>query len=114
VSRLDYADYLESAAWLALRERAIERDGRRCRLCNGQRELQVHHRTYERIGHERLDDLTTLCRRCHKRYHAEPAAPKRRPNRKRKPQTLADSMAAMQRRNAKAAKRKPGTTPAAD
>ena len=29
----------------------------------------VHHRTYERIGKERLDDLQALCGKCHKQQH---------------------------------------------
>lgn len=28
-------------------------------------ELEVHHKTYARYGHERPDDLVTVCRRCH-------------------------------------------------
>ena len=31
--------------------------------------LEVHHLTYERAGHERLEDLQTLCHLCHCREH---------------------------------------------
>lgn len=31
--------------------------------------LQVHHRTYERIGNEGLDDLIVVCPRCHMKIH---------------------------------------------
>ena len=41
----------------------------RCQLCNTGGSLQVHHRTYQRRGYERLDDLTVLCRKCHERQH---------------------------------------------
>jgi hypothetical protein len=34
----------------------------RGQLCNGRGVLQLHHRTYERVGDERLDDLTVLCK----------------------------------------------------
>jgi replicative DNA helicase len=31
--------------------------------------LEVHHRTYERIGQERSEDLTVLCDVCHGLFH---------------------------------------------
>ena len=60
-----YDDYLRSGAWRALREQVFARDGGRCVLCNHAEDLEVHHRTYERLGKENLNDLTTLCRQCH-------------------------------------------------
>jgi 5-methylcytosine-specific restriction endonuclease McrA len=61
-----YREYLRTDVWKRLRREALERDGRRCRLCNGTDTLQVHHRYYpERLGTETADALTTLCRRCH-------------------------------------------------
>jgi sirohydrochlorin ferrochelatase len=47
----------------------LRRAGYRCRLCNlGSPDvvLTVHHRTYERLGKELADDLTTLCMECHR------------------------------------------------
>ena len=65
-----YVQYIGSAAWRQspARLEEIEASGRRCRLCNadsGQDQLQVHHRTYERLYAELAEDLTTLCARCH-------------------------------------------------
>ncbi len=61
-----YRDYMQSEAWKRLRRQALERDGRRCRLCNGSEALQVHHRYYpEVLGTETVDALTTLCGSCH-------------------------------------------------
>jgi hypothetical protein len=31
--------------------------------------LDVHHRTYENKGKEKLGDLTVLCRECHTKFH---------------------------------------------
>jgi hypothetical protein len=31
--------------------------------------LEVHHRTYERLGDERDEDLEVLCTRCHEQHH---------------------------------------------
>ena len=53
----------------------IARDGGRCVVCYAQGDLQVHHRTYERIGYERLSDLTTLCADCHGMFHGKQYLP---------------------------------------
>lgn len=66
-----YDLYLRSPLWGQKREGALRRDGYRCRLCNSPDNLNVHHRTYERRGYERLDDLTTLCRDCHAKHHGK-------------------------------------------
>jgi hypothetical protein len=29
----------------------------------------LHHRNYDRLGHERFDDLIPLCRACHEQLH---------------------------------------------
>lgn len=61
-----YAAYMDSPEWQALRHEALERDGRRCRLCNARRGLEVHHRYYPAVmGTETVDALTTLCHPCH-------------------------------------------------
>jgi hypothetical protein len=72
----EYDAYLLSPQWQELRQQALERDGHRCRVCNSAKRLDVHHRTYERFGHEDLDDLTVLCRGCHERYHGPFDKPK--------------------------------------
>jgi 5-methylcytosine-specific restriction endonuclease McrA len=66
---LSYKEYLLSDHWLDLRRKILKRDGFACRLCNARTDLNVHHRSYERIGREREDDLITLCRRCHEIFH---------------------------------------------
>jgi hypothetical protein len=68
-----YWQYIRSSAWLESEARLEElrRAGYRCRICNrGPYEIQieVHHRTYARLGHERPEDLTTLCIDCHRLY----------------------------------------------
>jgi 5-methylcytosine-specific restriction endonuclease McrA len=61
-----YRAYLQTDGWKRLRREALERDGRRCRLCNSAGDLQVHHRYYPAVwGTETQDALTTLCGRCH-------------------------------------------------
>ena len=66
VVRGDYAAYLRSFAWRALRDRVLERDGGRCVYC-GEPAVEVHHENYSRVGREQLDDLSAVCRACHLR-----------------------------------------------
>ena len=67
-----YAAYLRSDAWKAAAAAALDRAGHRCAVCNADRwfsRLDVHHRTYERLGAERPEDLVVLCRHCHSLFH---------------------------------------------
>jgi hypothetical protein len=66
-----YNDYLKTDYWKAVSDAVKKRDGYRCRICNSQHDLSAHHRTYDHRGREMdfLDDLTTLCRRCHGIFH---------------------------------------------
>ena len=43
--------------------------GHKCRICADTAALEVHHNTYERLGHERAADLVVLCRACHQLFH---------------------------------------------
>lgn len=69
--RTYYEGYLQSAHWRHVRGLALARDGYRCRQCRARHGLQVHHLTYRHLWHEEehLEDLRTLCRRCHRRAH---------------------------------------------
>ena len=65
---VNYQAYILSDAWRAKAESAKKRAGYRCQLCNSHRDevqLETHHRTYERLGHEDPEDLTVLCADCH-------------------------------------------------
>jgi uncharacterized protein with PIN domain len=65
----NYHDYLKSEQWEIKRQEKFKQVGKRCQVCNGSYRLQIHHRTYDRIGKEKLDDLTVLCSTCHKLFH---------------------------------------------
>lgn len=65
---INYYEYIESDEWKEKSRLAKERVGNRCQLCNrpsNEVELNTHHRTYERLGHEDDNDLTVLCKDCH-------------------------------------------------
>lgn len=68
--RMDYDAYLQSDGWKDKRREALHRASNRCQVCNSQTSLDVHHRTYERLGFEHNEDLTVLCRECHELFHA--------------------------------------------
>ena len=65
----DYQSYIRSAEWLRIRELKFHYAGRKCERCGSARELQVHHKTYARLGNEYLADLEVLCGACHERHH---------------------------------------------
>ena len=66
---MDYQAYLRSPIWQAKRELILDFYGNKCAVCNSTDGVDVHHRTYERIGHERWSDLVALCRYCHSLHH---------------------------------------------
>lgn len=75
---MDYETYIKSPQWRALSQKTIDLAGGRCRTCNATGPiLQAHHRTYERLGNEDLDDLTCLCQRCHLLFHSAVNTPSR-------------------------------------
>lgn len=70
LATMPYHWYLQTLEWRWRRNAILRRDRKRCVRCHTRySELHVHHRTYERRGHERLDDLMTLCERCHAKEH---------------------------------------------
>jgi 5-methylcytosine-specific restriction endonuclease McrA len=100
--------YLRSEHWLRTRHAALKRADHRCQVCNGDQALDVHHRTYERLGAELPGDLTVLCRDCHALFHAR--LPKRRPHREPRPGTpkIEKALSKRQRRAQRKRDGKPG------
>ena len=66
----DYEAYLRSPEWEAKKAeyRANPRLPQACVVC-GNRRVDLHHRTYLRVGRERLTDLVPLCRDHHDEAH---------------------------------------------
>lgn len=65
-----YDEYIQSAAWYAVRRRYRASDlPQNCQLCGSDENTVLHHRTYERVGREELTDLIPLCRECHGIVH---------------------------------------------
>jgi 5-methylcytosine-specific restriction endonuclease McrA len=66
---MDYAEYRQSPEWRKKAREAKSRAGWQCALCTGQELLEAHHRTYARLGRERISDLVVLCWKCHRKHH---------------------------------------------
>lgn len=65
-----YRGYIASPEWAARRASYYENHERRCRSCGAKdKEIHLHHRTYERIGREDDSDLMPLCYSCHSILH---------------------------------------------
>ena len=64
-----YLAYLQSDDWALQRAAAFARARMQCQRCGSRYGLEVHHRTYARLGDERPDDLELLCGDCHERHH---------------------------------------------
>lgn len=70
----EYQTYIASPQWRRRAEAALVRAGYCCEHCglsHYSRKLEVHHLTYERLGHERPEDLEVLCHECHQAADAE-------------------------------------------
>jgi hypothetical protein len=72
MTKKEYRAYLRSKHWR--RKRAEFWKSKRvpnseCVCCGGP-PSEIHHRTYARLGRERLRDLAAVCRRCHWALHA--------------------------------------------
>lgn len=66
----DYNNYINSPEWKTVREDAFLLHGRFCAKCGSKNRLHVHHKTYKRFTHERVDiDLIPLCESCHDKCH---------------------------------------------
>ena len=71
-----YLAYLKSPLWNFQRYKALVVAGFRCQKCKKHAVedgvvLQVHHKTYERLGKELPEDLVVLCKECHKEADTE-------------------------------------------
>lgn len=65
-----YGEYLASEHWAAKKDE-YRNCGRLqvCFVCDRPPPVDLHHRTYKRLGAESVKDLVPLCRRCHTECH---------------------------------------------
>lgn len=64
-----HEQYLQSDWWKKTREERLRMDGYRCSWCGSEKDLNVHHYSYDYLGCEDAKELITLCEDCHDRLH---------------------------------------------
>lgn len=67
----NYADYLSGVHWKRFKSayRKCKLRPQTCLVC-GDKDVDLHHQTYERLGRERFEDVVPLCRTHHEMVHA--------------------------------------------
>lgn len=60
-----YDDYRKTLHWEKLKAAYRQNKLPWTCSCGAKRGVDIYHRTYERLGRERLEDLLPLCRECH-------------------------------------------------
>lgn len=69
-----YRVYLATPEWRYKRREMIKWAERKCQRCREfSHLLQVHHRCYDRLGEELVEDLEVLCDKCHRQEHGLPS-----------------------------------------
>lgn len=71
IANLNYDKFLKSDYWNAVRLLILKRDCYKCTVCSSVDQLEVHHTTYKnhKNEHNNLQDLITLCSKCHYEAH---------------------------------------------
>jgi hypothetical protein len=64
-----YKGYLASDRWNQIRKVVIELARDTCEVCRLERATQVHHKNYNQVGYEEIEDLIAICARCHNKIH---------------------------------------------
>jgi 5-methylcytosine-specific restriction endonuclease McrA len=93
-----YGHYLNSVHWKDKKSKFYS-SGRffgACAVCVSTKDLEVHHRTYERVGNEPVSDLVCLCRKCHEKFHSKKKTTKTQPS-----EPLNDGLTKKQRKRKK-------------
>ena len=61
----EYKRYLRSPEWRERRKMFLEMANNECEECGSKKKLQVHHKNYDCLGDEEVDDVEVLCKDCH-------------------------------------------------
>lgn len=72
---MPYKSFLQTKYWKTLKEYVLTHVDNACALCSCQSEknLELHHRTYQYRGNEFSNirkSITVLCHQCHQMFHA--------------------------------------------
>ena len=71
-----YTEYIKSEEWRELTRIVFDRDDQTCQNClvheselESGNKLQCHHKHYQNLYIEAVEDLITQCHLCHEMYH---------------------------------------------
>lgn len=72
-----YKEYLKSKHWIKFRKDFLKwyvgLNGKLfCEFCKSEKKLNVHHRSYRSLGHEKKCEMVLLCEDCHYKVHNHP------------------------------------------
>jgi hypothetical protein len=74
MARVNYYEYIQSDIWREKRNAYGSIIGWKCEKCGrtpARKFLHLHHKTYERLGHEKAEDVIMVCCFCHSDTHTE-------------------------------------------
>ena len=79
-----YEEYLKTRHWRLLRLKVAKKRHFRCEFCGEKFEnhYEIHHKHYNSLGKEKIDDLMFLCKNCHNDLHIALKANKNTENKK--------------------------------
>lgn len=67
-----YKEYLKTNHWKNTKDRMYKSKYKyECYCCGTKKLLQLHHKSYNRVGNEKLNDLIWLCGGCHNLVHKD-------------------------------------------
>lgn len=76
---MTYKEFLQTGFWAGVKLRKLELNPC-CERCESRKFLHVHHVRYRASWYDvQLEDLQTLCGRCHRRHHGK-TLPKKGPS----------------------------------
>lgn len=64
-----YTEYTRSDHWRNFKAEYYKTRKKKCGRCGKTKNIQLHHKTYARIGKELPEDVIPLCGRCHGMTH---------------------------------------------
>lgn len=67
----EYTAYMQSGKWHNRKRHLFQKRGYKCEMCGGGGPFDIHHKNYDRLGHELDDDLLIVCRDCHPKADTE-------------------------------------------
>ena len=70
--KMTYKEYINSPKWDEVKRCYYRTHPKKCFICGTENNIDLHHKTYTNLGHEREKDLIPLCREHHKMIHDDP------------------------------------------